>query len=344
MKIARLPKGSVGEAARLFAKEKQQSAINNAKAALHELELVQAEAKQWAEKVEPLLTNDAGRKIAANVELVDQFTALMAEDRPVAVNAADKMRVIHEAIEPIEQALPDPNNTLAVSGEIVATLDDYRKQAKQTAEAMRKLRLRVEHLVRTAEAEAPAATTLKQAMEEREVALAAEDANELKEKLAATRAEATKKRIAAEQEAIRMQSEQEQADILARAEKEKLVARAKSADVKHYLATFLARSYFQPVGNYMSVKYERTNEELPVSYTRIKSSGALDKSVQGLRTLVILASPGWSGNGNWHDRPPWQFDVQTFTWSKSDQEFIQKAQDLLRELGPTLAELKMLAP
>jgi hypothetical protein len=140
-----------------------------------------------------------------------------------------------------------------------------------------------------------------------------------------------------------MQADLDAADVRSKADRAKLIARAKSPDVQRYLATFLAKGYTQPVGNNMGIRYERMTQETPISFSRLQTSGALENSMQGLKTLNLIASEGWSPPNKWHDRPAWQIALdQPFT--KSDQEFVQRAQDLLRELGPTLVDLKMLAP
>lgn len=342
--VSETPQGSVAEAAKVYAKGQQRLAVTSGQAALKAVSDWLQEDEQWREQVEPLLKNDDGRKIAANVELVDQFQAVISEDRPAPERAVELERIVKELLEPLQKVAENKDDLSATPAGIEQSFEKYRAQAMEAHAALKKLRGRVAAILRKAGSLTPATVTLEQALDDREASLAEAEVKERTNALAGEREEAARMRIAAESEALRMKSEQEQAAIRAQAEKDKLIARAKTPEVRRYLATFLAKGYFQPTGSYASIKYERTTEELPVSFTRINSSGSLDKSIQGLRPLAILASPGFSPPNSWHDRPAWQFDLSTFSWSKSDQEFIQRAQDLLRELGPTLVELKMLAP
>lgn len=66
--------------------------------------------------------------------------------------------------------------------------------------------------------------------------------------------------------------------------------------------------------------------------------------LQGLRTLVVLASGGYRPPNAMHRRLPRKLDVGDFSWSLSDWQFIQRMQDMLREFSPRLVELRTLAP
>lgn len=90
--------------------------------------------------------------------------------------------------------------------------------------------------------------------------------------------------------------------------------------------------------------FVRDAVEGPMSYKGILDSGALNQTTIGLTRLNTLAAdPRGLAIGN--DRPGlWNYVGYPEGWSKSDQDHMRKVQDLLRELGPTLVELEMLAP
>ena len=74
-----------------------------------------------------------------------------------------------------------------------------------------------------------------------------------------------------------------------------------------------------------------------ISYTRLKSVGALDPTKEG---LAALATVGCYVNRH----PHWLFSTIPAEWSQGNKAFLEEAQSLLRELGPILVEEKLLAP
>ena len=114
-----------------------------------------------------------------------------------------------------------------------------------------------------------------------------------------------------------------------------LAQKAQSAEVKSILAPFLAKGRLQPLDLQRSNNPSSLDEK-PVSFSQIGQYGALNDETQGLSRLLLLAN-------NRHDtRPRWA--ISSDKWSKKDIEFLRRAQELLRELGPTLVELGMLSP
>ncbi|MBX3412411.1 MAG: hypothetical protein KF708_06970 [Pirellulales bacterium] len=336
--------GSASEQARAFGKARQQTEVGRGREALKAVDAWGEEARLWRDNVEALLTNDAGRRIAGQTELVDQFRALLAEKRPPLELPIEMATAVRGMLEPLEKALADRDDVTAPPQGMAEEFQRYAEEAQSQAAILRQLRFTAEAIAEQANQSEPTDVTLAEALTQRERALAAAQARNLRERMSEAERESAEKVAAAREEAMRLEADRKTAEIQARAEFEKLAARAKSPDVKRYLGTFLAKGYAQPVGSYMGVKYERTTTEGPISFSRLETSGALERSMRGLQTLNLIASRGWSsGNVSWHDRPTWQFPLDR-EFTKTDQEFIQRAQDLLRELGPTLVELKMLAP
>ncbi len=133
-------------------------------------------------------------------------------------------------------------------------------------------------------------------------------------------------------ETARAKAAQEAAERKALALKEQFQRKTRGDDVRHYLGAFMAHGYSQPggfTGNKRGL-VRKVGFEGPVSYSAIKGSGALNQGRDGLELLAQIGSP----DGN--DRPNWGFNGDATYWKPETFRFVQKAQDLLNELGPTM--------
>lgn len=131
------------------------------------------------------------------------------------------------------------------------------------------------------------------------------------------------------------------------AERVLLVQRCKDPQVQNRLAPFIGEGTWQPGDRRGKPTF---NLKGPVSYTKIKASGALERNAEGLKKLYILGNATYSGQiapGNTHpdtERPKWGYNVLPAKLSASDWDQIKEAQAMLIELGPTMVEIGMLAP
>jgi hypothetical protein len=80
-----------------------------------------------------------------------------------------------------------------------------------------------------------------------------------------------------------------------------------------------------------------TFDKKPISWTALKSMGALDESSRGLEVLARI------GSHRALEGPRWSYNPSPRTWSADTQQQLKHAQDLLRRLGPTLVAEKMLS-
>lgn len=118
--------------------------------------------------------------------------------------------------------------------------------------------------------------------------------------------------------------------------KQKLIERCKDAKVQQVLAPFLAEGYWQPQG--------RTTKKGPMSLKGLEAYGALASGDRGIVLLVkAVCDPD-------NDRPKWGLRIPNEPVKRSLErmtpehiETANEAQRYLRELGPTLVELGMLA-
>ncbi|MFN8390171.1 MAG: hypothetical protein U0136_07780 [Bdellovibrionota bacterium] len=110
--------------------------------------------------------------------------------------------------------------------------------------------------------------------------------------------------------------------------------------MKRYLAPFLATGFSQPKaagGN--TASFDRTGDEGPMSLTRIRNAGGLNKGEKGILALHRIASSPYN------DRTvKWNFGLFLSEFSPDSMRFIKNAQELLIELGGALVEEKMRAP
>jgi len=178
---------------------------------------------------------------------------------------------------------------------------------------------------------------------------------ELRERLAASHREMDERLAAIEREdrlaeAERMrrdaEANAEARDIREDAQRTEFIAKCNSPQVKRDLAPFLAEGNWQPGDKKSNARLDMA----PMSYSKIKSDGALADSVEGLQRFLEIVNANCSRRGyytrnNQHydtHRPKWGY---TRHWDRLTQEQIDEArrvQALLRELGPTLVELGML--
>jgi hypothetical protein len=154
--------------------------------------------------------------------------------------------------------------------------------------------------------------------------------------------QAVKEKIAQDEErrrqkvrddAVRQQLLERQA-----AEKAKLVDEARSADVQRVLQPFLVRRNVQPRLAGASVQMRQTFAEEPMSFSALEEMGALAETVDGLSRLARI------GSHRELSGPRWEFSPSARTWSTDTRDRLKQAQDLLRRLGPTLVEEKLLSP
>jgi hypothetical protein len=161
-----------------------------------------------------------------------------------------------------------------------------------------------------------------------------------------TQAEADLRRQLTES-AARRQVQEAQTDAIAKqgntaAEKVKLTQEAKDPAIQTLLAPLLAKGHSQPGST------ERQLEATPVSLSKLRAFGALERSEKG---LTQLARAGMKKFGTTaalksnplYDRPEWGYPVSWSKWSQDQRDALLKAQDALNRLGPTLVEMGLLA-
>lgn len=352
-----------------FARAKQKLAADSCDEALRSLDECIGEINRYESLAKALLKDGDGRKIAGDASLLKRFRLIQEKDRPSRAKVERYQQVVAEMAEPIKASLKNPKDASIPRADLAAEAERIQAELAGYHEAWRKDRILLESLVAEMKRSNPtpatksldetiraavAAETLAftQAMEKEANAAKAEmEAKLIKAKadgiraieqanidkiLAEKRAEAERIRT----EAFLKEAKEKAAAEAARAkvEKERLLAKVQDAKVKQMLAPIIAKTIFQPVIVDGKVRNDHVGGLMDrISYTRLKSVGALDKSREG---LAALASVGCYVNRH----PHWLFSTIPSEWTDGNRAFLEEVQELLRELGPTLVEEKLLAP
>jgi hypothetical protein len=156
---------------------------------------------------------------------------------------------------------------------------------------------------------------------------------EIRLKNALAEIERSKKMAAATRTASDVETDLAAKKVLDEAAKKKRMDQCRDPEVQRLLAPFLAEGYTQP--NVEGLQPDK----LPISYSKLVSCNALQPDRTGLIRLLTVAT--WTGD---RVRPRWGYTPFFDKLEANQLEEIKKAQQYLRDLGPTMVELKMLAP
>lgn len=349
-----------------IAKSRQQTIVHRAERLRAQIASIQADVKHWNRQVETLWDEDLGRQLAVHADLVQQFRALTEQELPETTQVADLSVTLESLVRPYEEALRLEDDGTPPPPQLAENLDSMEIKLSVIGKAWKAAVKQLDTLVERVQLRG--SETNSETLREIVGKLETEDTESLNQELAEMKRKADEDRrqklLAAEAE--RQQSEtQRELDQLQQAEEElqkkheeaaqarrddeqraRLRRKAQTPDVQRYLANLMAPGFMQPVRGQEplgGIEFQRTAEKGPISFTALKSLGALEPTVTGLMKLNICC--GSAGNFvTPTDRPRWQFPFHYREWSDDDQAFIRRAQDLLNELGPILVELEMLSP
>lgn len=340
------------------AKVKQKQTVTRGEEVIKALDEWLAEMDRWDKGTVALMSDERGKALAFQESLVRRFRAIYSAERPTREEAGRVRALAEELISAVRTALNDPDDASIPADDLTKQLTGFFVEARASRESYRSSREQIETIVSTAlgtgeKGNAPLKQAIRDqehaevraqvAIVEREVNRAREESNK---KLAAARADAARSEgeLEAERErqradSIRAQATREAKEAKAKAEMTALRRRARDPEVLQVLAPFVSKGNTQPTDHpALGLNAEMVPDKGPVSLMRLKTCGALDRSASGLVQLNRLATLDRS------DRPRWQISNVPQFWRPSDQEFIQKAQDLLNELSPALVEEGLLAP
>ncbi len=311
-----------------------------------------AELKRWSTDVEPLLSNDTGRLIASDTGAMLAFDGQTKQPRPTQRDIDALRSRLATLLTPVQAAWDAEQWSYRPSADLTAAMQQLKTDIDAALERAQSPRVRIAMIVTSAKLRGKSADmTLAAALEEhraqQDAAWAASEATarqKVETEYAPKRSAQAEQSERAKQQAA-LDLDQEKADLdraklttktekaKADADRKRLVRKAQSTETQSLLSFFMTPGYFQPNGS-------TTIDKHPYSFALLKADGSLDPTIDGQTRLF-----GHMYDGRDRDRPL----VQNNNLALSNQpalvrERVNQIQKALIELGPTLVELKMLAP
>jgi len=303
---------------------------------------LRAEIDAWNSQVAPLLTNETGKKIAANEDAVIAFQKLWTAPlvSPSDVQASSER--LMELLKPIDEELAKAEPLAPPSQWVTDQVSVEEKKLQSAILDLKTRRQQVQSLVAVAQRVGDeSSVSLQQAMDQATVASLDRKNRELatieretQDKL--RELEVARKRIESESQIKLAESKVE--DAKATGERNlansKLLEQANSPSTKALLAFFLTPGYVQ------ADKSQGTAKR-PFSYSGLVAAGALENDEEGLTKLLRLLI-----NQNDKVRPTWPSTSGKYhrDLTNEKKEKLQAMQRALAELGPALVELGLLDP
>lgn len=327
-----------------------------------ELDELKEKAERWPQRISELLVGQPGKKIAAEPQLVADFISLQDKEHLSEAklkSLEQRFDNLHGSFEDAVKdgtELPSDKWRQALEGladEIHVALLDYRRDQKQLDTI----------LDDTAHVE-PSEVTLTEAIKAAKDRQAERDRQELTETREKARAAAFQEVLAAEAERVTEEQDlaaaekrhqtgelqrkrqavedaeaeaQEQARLAK--EKARLRKEALDPDMLKLLKPLTTPGYTRITGFTGTVIHtEKSTERKPISWSVLKTSGALEGDRQGISTIVGVCTAYMS------DRPRWVGMNNTMTQTPAQLEMIGKVQEHLKKYGEILVEEELLAP
>jgi len=224
----------------------------------------------------------------------------------------------------------------AYNAALMAELQRAEQRAREMEAMLDRQRVEFEERLRALEIETKTQETMARVEHERQLAELHAEAEQMAAEIRLYRAE---------QAAATEKVDQE-------AERTRLIAKAQRPETQTILAPFFAEGFWQPGDRRQDIGVER----MPLSYSKLVSFGALTPSSEGLAQLIAVvndrgfqaqASGTNTSRGGRHldaERPKLSLGPNWGNIDDDERARLSEMQSLLRELGPTLVELDMLAP
>jgi hypothetical protein len=322
------------------------------KTARQRIDQLKADLAAWQAEYAPLLTSEAGRRIAASPRHLELAEAQFRKKRPTGDQLAlweSNFEKLSSVVAEME-ANPDASTSTGVTPEHTTLLKQLTQDVSQAATSLADQRRVLDHALKATTSTAAGADPLEKVMQQRlddakladeQRALAAEKQAKAKaaEEHAARMAKLASDQAAAEHR-VRELQEQAKVDGLQEETKrrEEAIRQARLdrefQRVRFTLDTQLC-AFTRP-----GFAHRQDGTKGPVSLSLIRSKGALQPTRPGMEKLMALASVG-------NDRPRGpipQFIGGDNGWRLTRTEPIELAQQLLTKYGDLMVQKGMLAP
>ena len=331
----------------------QEAALVQIRAATNQLMRLLSSSAQVQADATNLKSNGAGRSVALFPDLVTQAQRLYETDLAKLASREDIITHI-EGARRIEQQLisaegtayePPADMTETIQG-MVAWADS---SAEKNGKASQSLAGMIsESKIKFTDATATAASpTLEQAMSRARQSEVADNQRIITEKTSGAKKLAAGVEGAAEAGKIIAQAQSFKDDIFGQidqirgaAKGRQLQAKASNPMVRLQLAAFLTPGYYTPYAAGAPGDQQRSFDQKPISYGKLRELGALAQTLDGLNTFVGIGA--YQGN----DRPRLDIRYNNSRWPKDKRLFedAKKTQALMIELGPTLVDMGLMTP
>lgn len=291
------------------------------------MESLEEKRSEFVLEMGKVLVDEQGKRLAADVDLVDRFVAFRDKERPLEEEIASYRDELDILLEPVESINPSGD----VSRDWVAQIDDVSERTRDAIreydDDLRSLR----GLIARGGSETPSPETLEVAVRERQDELAKARLDRIK--VAAKEAHEAMTEELADEAA---------AEAKRKLEYERLRREALSPQVLSVLAPLITPDYSQPreITGGMATG-ERTAEKKPVSLSRLRSLGVLEQDERGMIKVALLNS--WE----WTRRPRWDIKYQApepGQWSPQLARMIRATQQYLIKYGDVLVAEGKLSP
>lgn len=322
---------------------------------------------EWQAQAASLLTNEAGRRVAASPAHLELVFGVMDGVEDVTEKISLWEQQLMELATPLERATEDESISMEISPEYLDLLTELKRSVSLRVSDVERRKIQLAAILRETAQTAPGPARLEEALatyrltqvrleqERHQQALAEERAKtaeliraaevekermlrEATEAAIRANAEVERKKIEDAIALVRQEEEKRQAEFQARLEKEQAEARYKRAfsEIRRHLVPFTSPGNRQLARN----EWTYTEEKKPLSLAAIRAYGALDNSPEGHSKFYHIAS------GSNNDRPNGIFRGGYFGGHIRPELVpdVVKAQNLLHEFGDLLVEKGMLEP
>lgn len=330
------------------------------------LEVLTDEFGQWTTRPDLLLSNDDGKRIAAVPDLVSRF--MMIGDKPCATETdlASFAEELERIMTPVTRAYRNEDAGIHIDPSWTNRLDELEKNIDEALNSMDEQTIAISSILKRAPEQIPdetptlkeAVVTAKELLKEEKVALVMESMREERAKnakmIAAAMTEGERLQAEAEAKAARLVGKTKADEITAavHGRQQELARQQLESEfqrdmrlIQSYLGVLTVPGYIQPG---RGGAYTTSTQKGPVSLSALRAAGVLSQDIYGLAAFTVAVerlkrpSNGWPRLKVYNNRL-----TQTGLGNVPvgpDQEFVQRAQDLLEKYGELMVQKGMLAP
>ena len=341
------------------------------------LQVLSDEFAEWTTRPDLLLTNDDGKRIAALPELVDRFMTSCEAPCTTEMDLASYEAQLERILTPVTRAYENEHAGFEIDESWAANLDELEKSIDEIFKRFDDQRIAIFSILKHTSEQIPDGTpTLKEAIhaererrEDEKAKLIEDFLREERVKNAQTIADAKAEadRLVAEAQAKAEQALGEQTarkimeavEEMARRERDTIRQRQEELarqqleqdfdrdkrQIQTYLGALTLPGYRQPGRR---GEYKTSTEKGPVSLSALRAAGALEQDIHGLAALCLAVERLDRAHSGW---PRLKVSGDQLVQAGigivpvgPDQEFVQRAQDLLNKYGELMVKKEMLAP